>query len=91
MKQTKNRIFIGLSETSGYYGRLYEGLVQAGTDCFFAPIAPNKHQYGYRLKTNILVKACQATIVRSASSANILLKALWRGSHECLKLSLIHI
>ena len=89
MKQTKNRIFIGLSETSGYYGRLYEGLVQAGTDCFFAPIAPNKHQYGYRLKTNILVKACQATIVRSASSANILLKALWRGSHECLKLCLL--
>lgn len=89
MKQTRNRIFIGLSETSGFYGRLYEGLVRSGTDCFFAPIAPNKHQYSYRLKTNVLVRACQTSIARSASSAHLPLKALWRGIHECFKLCLL--
>lgn len=85
MKQTKNRIFIGLSETSGFYGRLCEGLLQIGTECFFAPVMPNKHQYNYQLKTNKLVRSCQTSIMRSVSSKNILLKVVWRAVFECAK------
>lgn len=85
MKQKKNRIFIGLSETSGFYGRLYEGLIQLGVECFFAPIALNKHEYSYELKTNKLVQVCQISIMKAVSSSNIVFKVVWRMAYECFK------
>ena len=44
MKKSK-KIFIGISETSGFCGRLYCGLRQMGIDCFFAELSPNTYKY----------------------------------------------
>ena len=56
----KNRIFIGISETSGFYGRLYCGLKDNGVDCFFSELIPNKHNYKYKYKTgNIITNLCK--------------------------------
>lgn len=56
MKKSK-KIFIGICETSGVYGRLYKGLRELGVDCFFAQLVPNAHDYTYTMPCdNILTR-----------------------------------
>lgn len=85
----KVKIFIGLSETSGFYGRLYKGLVQIGVTCFFAPIILNKHAYEVDyLKTNIFVQSCQFAFGKRITASNFLLKIIWKVLYEILKVFL---
>lgn len=48
-KRKSKKIFIGISETSGFYGRIYKGLKELGVDCYFAQLIPNRHNYSYTL------------------------------------------
>lgn len=59
MRKSK-RIFMGITETSGYYGRLYKGLRELGVDCFFAQLIHNPHNYTYSMSCdNWMTKLCR--------------------------------
>jgi len=55
-KNSKHKIFIGLSETSGYYSNLKKGFKELGQDCVFIDLSHNKHKYCGDDVPNFLVK-----------------------------------
>lgn len=71
MKKSK-RIFMGITETSGYYGRLYKGLKELGVDCFFAQLIPNANNYIYSMPCdNWMTKLCRKYYGKNQAIYNI--------------------
>lgn len=75
---------MGISETSGYYGRLYKGLRELGVDCFFAQLIPNPRNYTYSMPCdNWMTKLCRKyygknQIIYNIVKALVFLWALFR-------------
>lgn len=59
MKKSR-KIFIGICETSGYYGRLFDGLKKNGVKVFYAQLVPNRNHYDYNtVCDNWLTRKCR--------------------------------
>jgi glycosyltransferase involved in cell wall biosynthesis len=58
-KEEKLRIFIGLSETSGYYSNLNKGFQELGQDSVFVNLGGNKHYYDEEIVDNPIVRLCK--------------------------------
>lgn len=79
----KNRIFIGIADTSGFYSRLYDGLKELGVDCYFCELEYNKHVYDKKKDNNKVVEYCYklSTMQTSHLFANKIIK-VW---HQIIK------
>ncbi|MGQ9581831.1 MAG: glycosyltransferase [Armatimonadota bacterium] len=84
------RIFIGLTEISGYYSTLWKGFRDLGIECVYVNLSNHPFKYGEGDIPNILVKSVKYVVRRRASTprSNLLLRAWWKGLQLVLKIAL---
>jgi glycosyltransferase involved in cell wall biosynthesis len=80
------RVFIGLTEISGYGANLKRGLVALGIDAVFLDLSPNRYRYGDDVPDSRLLRLYQLSARRRTATPRtaIVRKALWRGLQSLL-------